>query len=182
MADEKISAMPASTAAGDTDLIPIVQGGVNKSTTRAVLLHAATGSPVILGGGGASITVDDSGNIAIDFFSGQTLNVAQTSGGGILVDASGNVKITCQPGASVAMTDGSSFIEVDATGVRLESLTLPAIFTGKPAQFVDISGSSAFVTYVPADPGAWAGSPTNMADAIDRIAEVVSVGGATPIP
>lgn len=36
--------------------------------------------------------------------------------------------------------------------------------------------------YTPATPANWAGSPTNLADAIDRIAAVVSVGGAMPIP
>lgn len=35
--DEKISAMPAAVAVGATDVIPIVQGGVNKTVTGAVL-------------------------------------------------------------------------------------------------------------------------------------------------
>lgn len=38
------------------------------------------------------------------------------------------------------------------------------------------------IEYVPANAGHWAGSPTRIQDALDRIAAVVSVGGGTPIP
>lgn len=44
------------------------------------------------------------------------------------------------------------------------------------------SASATFEGYVPGAPGNWAGSPKTVAEAIDRIAAVVSVGGTSPIP
>lgn len=38
------------------------------------------------------------------------------------------------------------------------------------------------IEYVPSTPANWAGSPTTIQEALDRIAAVVSVGGGTPIP
>lgn len=46
MATEKISAMPTATSANDADLIPIVQGGVNKKISVIDLLsHLFVGFP-----------------------------------------------------------------------------------------------------------------------------------------
>jgi len=57
MADEKISAMPAATSVAPTDLLTIVQGGVNKQATANLVaanapvtfppLASAPGSPTV---------------------------------------------------------------------------------------------------------------------------------------
>jgi hypothetical protein len=44
------------------------------------------------------------------------------------------------------------------------------------------SGQVVKYAYTPGNAGDWSGSPTDLAIAVDRIAAVVSGGGATPIP
>lgn len=44
MANAKISALPAATAVGNTDLFAIVQGGVTKKATASLVLPTLTGA------------------------------------------------------------------------------------------------------------------------------------------
>lgn len=73
MADEKISAMPAAVSVGASDIIPIVQGGVNKTVTGQVLSSsiglAGTGSPegVVSANPGTPYT-DNTGGIFTGFW------------------------------------------------------------------------------------------------------------------
>lgn len=59
MADTKISAMPVATILNAADIIPIVQGGANKSAT-----------PVLIGTYMASIGSPPVDTIAVTFFGG----------------------------------------------------------------------------------------------------------------
>jgi len=45
MASQKISAMPAATTLADADLVPVVQGGVNKKAPYSLLQEQATKVP-----------------------------------------------------------------------------------------------------------------------------------------
>lgn len=47
MANKKISALTAATVVNDTDLIPIVQAGVNKKATRLLVKGAAVATPTL---------------------------------------------------------------------------------------------------------------------------------------
>jgi hypothetical protein len=48
MPNEKISAMPAATSVSNADVLPIIQGGVNKKATKAVLLTPPPGEHLYL--------------------------------------------------------------------------------------------------------------------------------------
>lgn len=78
-------------------------------------------------------------------------------------------------GAAVSFSAGvagPSPLEIDANG-------LPPTYTGTPGTITYLSNAS-YVSYTPADSSKWAGNPTTVKEALDRIAAVV--GNITPIP
>jgi len=86
------------------------------------------------------------------------------------------VFLSCLVGEQIAMQGPNSKVGIDAA----ENV----VIIPKAGQTVTLDGRglSIFVGYVPANPGDWAGSPADLATAIDRIARVVSALGVTPIP
>lgn len=88
-----------------------------------------------------------------------------------------------QPGSNTPVPDNS--VTADATSVvsaiheGTATLGAQAGVTTLATYAVDKAKN---IEYVPANAGHWAGSPTRIQDALDRIAAVVSVGGGTPIP
>jgi hypothetical protein len=85
--------------------------------------------------------------------------IALASGTGLLgYDGSGNLIAQMNPGTSFSLTDGTNdFL------------------------FVSPSGKTT-VAYTPVAPGDWVTPPTNLGEAIDKLANVVSSGGSIPIP
>lgn len=73
MANKKISALTAATVVNDTDIIPIVQAGVNKKATR-LLVKGAAATPTLdaVLAAGATLTLDRTIELA-----GKLLKVAQ---------------------------------------------------------------------------------------------------------
>jgi hypothetical protein len=221
---EKISAMPSATQMNNADVLPIVQGGVNKKITRDVFLTAngtddlaivgasldridlphgggiivtadsgdtiellnainlaeisispagaitvasATGQEVVLDSNGSSFTLDGAGNFAADVVAGGTYLVHVQGVNVIDIDAAGQITITSTTGNAIILNSNGANLTVGAAGNM--SLTVAG-------------GQVLHVDYVPGTPGDWAGSPTSVWEALNRIANVVSGGGATPIP
>jgi hypothetical protein len=90
MADEKISAMPAATDVNNVDLIPIVQGGVNMSATRALLLTSASETIGLSQGDGGVVELTDDGLI----------NVQDSDGVGFMSDVLSHFILTATPPTS----------------------------------------------------------------------------------
>lgn len=67
MADEKISAMAAATQCANADVLPLVQGGVNKKVSRQVLLLGAPAEDIdIQAGAGAALRLlDELGGVVL---------------------------------------------------------------------------------------------------------------------
>jgi hypothetical protein len=164
----KISALPAAATFADTDLLDSVVGGVNKKLTRAVLLTATSGENLNLITDNASVFVDGAGNVQITVLPGQTFALGNGAAVFFSANPSGIVTIECASAQAIELNHpiGSS-ISLNFDGTI-------AITTH--------AGAKAFVSYAPIASGNWAGAPTNIVDAIDRIAAVVSAGGASPIP
>lgn len=164
----KISALPSATEMANAEVLTIVQAAVNKKITKQAFLTAATGEPIALGGVVATIEIDASDNIQITVGFGQTLHISDLAGTNfVIIDAFGNVLVSAAPGTAVTTGfPGVSQVVVSETGLSVEAPT----------------GSSADVTYHVGAAGNWAGSPTNMATALDRIAAAVAGLLGTAIP
>jgi hypothetical protein len=89
MADQKISAMPAATQVNDSDIVPIVQGGANKSATRAKMLTAAPGVQISLVGSDSS---------AVQVSPDGTISVLNSAGGLVQVAPDGSIVISSATG------------------------------------------------------------------------------------
>ena len=90
MADEKISQMPFADGVSNSDVLPIVQGGVNKQVAKSSFLTADEGEGIVIGDGtGAGCGTDGEGSVFC-----QAIN-----GDGILGDADGGVRITTSNGS-----------------------------------------------------------------------------------
>lgn len=101
MADTKISDMAAATAVADADLIPIVQGGVNLSATRALLLSGDGAENVALvagSGSNAAVRNTDFSNVLVIPESGQVQLLAGTS---ILLHTVGQIRLQSDGGQNV---------------------------------------------------------------------------------
>lgn len=88
-----------------------------------------------------------------------------------------------QPGSNTPVPDNS--ITADATS-SISAIHEGTATLGAQAGVTTLGifpvDKAKNIEYVPANAGHWAGSPTRIQDALDRIAAVVSVGGVTPIP
>ena len=93
MADEKISAMPPATQLNDADVIPIVQGGVNKTVTRSVFLAAPALEVIDLSAGGTTLGIDIVGNLQAVLNAGAEFEVIHSSGSIISIDSAGVVNL-----------------------------------------------------------------------------------------
>jgi len=107
-----------------------------------------------VGGTSAASTLDLTGNAAITGDLPAANQAAQTMGGAI-------------GGTTAAST-------LDFTGNAAVTGVLPA--ANQAAQDASV------VTYTPATPADWSGSPATVQAAIDRMAAVVSASGSSPIP
>jgi hypothetical protein len=164
MSSQKISQMPVATETALDDLIPIVQGGVNKSITKDLLLTAAIGEYIAMESAdrlngfavtaGGSVIVQTTG-LSIDL--NNTLNNSGVLISGGVVDIGGDTTPAGSYGVLIQMQDGP---------LAIFPATTQKIFV----QFV--SNPSHF-----ANP-----QPTNGLDAISRIAAAVSglLGGLIP--
>lgn len=178
MADEKISAMPAATATATGDLIPIVQGGVNKKATKAVLFQGAAGATdayvsgalgfvgVIDHLGTSGIQVDDANKKLRGF--GAILDFQfGTPTGSFQISAAGNISLDA--GAHAGIIDlgtvGTAELKLDQ-GAGTVLLTCANLCS---------------VKYAPAVPGNWAVPVTTIHQALDRLVAAVvarTLGGA----
>jgi hypothetical protein len=96
----------------------------------------------------------------------------------------GNFTVTDSGAAAQAYLLGGSYLNISINGADaavLATNTLPAESSISNSGGLLVRGSDAFgLGYTPGNPSNWAGSPTVLQDAIDRIAAVV--GGVVPIP
>lgn len=67
MADEKISDMPGTSEVSNSDILPIVQGGVNKQCGKSSFLQAAPGESITIASadGSVSVRIDTDGTLRI---------------------------------------------------------------------------------------------------------------------
>lgn len=103
----------------------------------------------------------------LEAIAGEFIQLSGNAGSSFSIDPFGGVTVTVGAGQTLSMTANGAGILIDAVG--LIDLT--------PAP-----GHALVLAYDPATPGDWAGSPTTVWEALDRIAAVVSAGGASPIP
>lgn len=166
----KISALPAATEIANLDIFPLVTaGGTNKKVPRYLILTAAAGQGIsLLGNAGSYFDIGTAGNLNLNTPAGQKIIIGQSPSQAIVVEGDGSISLGNGSPAFSLITDALGQLDIDVAGhVVLESG----------------DGESVDVTYVPADGSFWSGTPpATFAEAIDRIAAVVSVGGGTPIP
>lgn len=164
----KISALPAATTFGSSDVLDTLVAGLNSQCIRDVFLTALGLDTVALIGGSSTILVTSAGDVRIHGTPATAMDFTQSTGVGIFISTAGLTTVGTAIGQNLLLQGGAS-----------QSITLDTI--GGIA--VTTSGASSVVcTYVAANPGDWVVAPLDFASAIDRIARVVSGGGATPIP
>lgn len=163
----KISALPVLTPFTVTDVLCGLVGGADSQITRDTFLTAGPTDTMTIAGVTGIFQIDTTGKISlvcnaaasIEFDDGSGVAGNLTSSGGWLFFSPSNLfQVTGLAGATIQM---------QATGALL---------------FVDTSGASAFVTYVPTVPGNWAFNPADLAAAIDRLAAAVAGLLLGPIP
>ncbi len=176
MADERISAMPAATEVLQVDVVPIVQGGVNKKTSKQILLEAATGEEVAFRGLGVSfVGIDNTGRAVALADAGKTATLQVPSGGQMGVDAAGGCFGTATIGQNIYFTaDGTNILLCYNDG----SLQFGPF--GTPI-FLVTPGSQKLV-YSPGAPGNWTGGVNDLFLAMDRVAAALTGLLLGPIP
>jgi hypothetical protein len=152
----KISAMTAGLPANG-DGLPFVHGAGNFQCTRAELLTAAAGEGIDIVGAVATAGFDASDNFTVGLDAGGTFRVE---------------------GASPAFVEMNGTDEVRVGDVQLFEVTH---FNG--SQRITLDGANPiFITYDPANPTDWNGDPTNVVEALDRIAAALALLQGFPIP
>jgi len=138
MANIPFSNLPVAPGLGGDEIVPIVQGGVDKRTTTQSIANLG-------GGGGGSITLTTNGNSGPATLVGDVLNVPVygTPGGGntILVTTAGPV--------SVGSGDGVVLINKGSPSATAISLPATSGRQGLPVQIVDWAGNGGAVTVTP---------------------------------
>jgi hypothetical protein len=168
MPSEMISSMPDATNMENTDVLPIVQSGLNKKITRPILLTSPTGQTIALVSGTSTVEIDNTQDITISADLTNTISIDSGLISVLFVDGAGNVTLGPAGGTfNFGGSAGMSF-QVDALG---------------NTNFVVNDGVTLFITYDAAADGNWVGSPPpDIWTAIHRLAAAVSVGGTVPIP
>lgn len=170
MPDTKISAMTAAVGVLQGDLVPIVSSGANFRATKTQLLTAFSTDPIfITSNAGDHAGYDTINEYVIQQSSGKSITIGNTALGFLQIDASGNLTLGQDaPGVFTIDHGAGTTLVIAGDG----TFTIDNSVSGKPVH----------IPYTPLAPGDWAGSPTEVWEAIDRIAAVVSSGGASPIP
>jgi len=181
----KISDLPAASSITGTELIVCVQGGVTKQTTCADIAATAAGGPHwptpaggqlqwnASPGSGTTyfIRLDDTGFLYESFTAGSAIHWRDASavdcvinghGGGVFFYTIDNGWVF-----NVAIVAGGQHNWFSATNIYTEA-----------------GYASTSRQYIPSTPGNWGGPgvPADLETAIDRIAQVVSLAGTSPIP
>ena len=165
---QKISAMTAATAVLNADVLPIVSAGANFKVGRQLFLTDGAAAGIgMFGTGGAVIDIDTAGSCQMSASAGETASMSTAAGSSVaIVDGTG-IALNTAAGEVFGLTCQGASFQIDAAGgISLQPL----------------AGQNLFIGYTPITSGDWAGDPTSVWEALDRIAAVVSVGGATPIP
>ena len=188
MADEKISAMPAATSVGNADLLPIVQGGVNKRATKILFLTQSTGEPIgLVGPGVAIIRIDSAGGLQLTAEAGQPVQILVGTSG-LYLSPSGDSVLQASLAHRLVLSSYSGLASVVATGT--EDLILSCLgggtleFNHNAAIVMNPNvGSVINIAYQDGTVGAWAvGPPSTIREAVDRLATAVAGLLGVPIP
>lgn len=181
MADTKISAMTAATFVLNADVVPIVQGGVNLKSSRALFLTGSATEDIQLKGasGQKAQIVPDDGNALIETLDGGLVNIrALTTLDVFSSDGVTTGEVIWDPTGVFVVTDGSGGIWLGdpgfAVGMTLDPVGGNFILTGFTSYLFD---------YIAGTPTDWSGAaPTDLFTAIDRCATLLKTlnGGAGP--
>jgi len=181
MADEKISAMPAAAPLGP-ELVPMVQGGVNKSCTPAQI--AALGG----GGGGPHWITPAGGNLSwanIALTAG--INLGDNGALGILMSQNSQFQVTGLGGNATMFWQAGVTWTLNVSGSTKVNFIIGAggQMTMDPVanSFFCDGFASYDYGYVAATPLNWVGGVSRLERAVDRLAAALiarTVGG--PIP
>lgn len=183
MADTKISALGSAAPLAGTELLVAVQGGVDvKTTTQDVADLSAgfngvyvipTGGTAHFDGttfGGAIQTWTDAGVVQMNLIAGSTW-VYSNAG-------------TMQ-GQIVFGTTGLGFVAYNGFGITINTNSGGAVVWSDTFNTFSVAGFTGTSYQLTGQtPGYWGGpgTPVLVEVAIDRLANAVSGGGATPIP
>jgi hypothetical protein len=181
MPDTKISAMTAAASILDADLVPIVQGGVNKKATKQQVLMGGAGEDIALQGsaGQAAKLVNAAGSSGVfvtaagavtDSFGTTYQLVGNVMGTFLSISAAGQVTFS-DAGMGQTMAWG-------VAGAAVLSISGPA----QTASLIATNG--VFINFVDNGAGNWATTPpNNWQTAIYRLAaQVQALSLGVPIP
>lgn len=166
----KISDLPHAVMVQNADLVPIVQGGVNMSCSRAQIFIAKPGEDLTLSGTGANFfSIMDVGGISSVFGLGTEYGIRDSSGNDYVnVDSLGNFSLGSSAPASIVIGGLHSKIEMNATGRMF---------------LTSVSGESITVEFDSLTPSSWAGAPPpDLAAAVERVSLALAGLLGHPIP
>jgi len=145
-----------------------VQGGVNKKITKADFFTTNIGDVLVIGNANGNILFGGSSNLVVEVASGGQIGLNWNGTQKLLIDTSGNITIDSQSGNTLTLRCNNAELAMDAGG----GIDL----------FCD-AAATLDMSYHPLTAGNWvAPEPDSVWEALDRIAEVVSLSGASPIP
>lgn len=130
MADAAISAMPAATVVNAADLLPVVQGGVNKRATVAVLA-GATGTNLDYDASTRLLSSSTGSDVTLPLVASNAAGMAPQSGGGTanFLRADGTWAAPPSSGGTVTNVTGTAPIQV-ATGTSTPVVSITTATTG----------------------------------------------------
>jgi hypothetical protein len=170
MADVKISALPPATLVGNSDILPVVVGGVTDRVTKGIFLTGNIGEDIAITAaagqnsglygnvGNSAMVITDDQFVTITGTTWITINVpGSTLTNEILIEDSVGINITVDAGLDFVIGSPSAvnFLKYNGAGNTL---------------YLGI-GCALYISYSPATPGDWAGTaPSDIKAAIDRLA------------
>ncbi len=172
-----ISGLPAATKVSNADLLAIEQAGVTLSATKALVLTAAPGEPIILLGDPTQYLSLDRG----DGFSFLNLDLAGQGTWQML----GAVEITAgnnNSGLTMALDGTVEISQADNTvfSVTNFSFTMQFVMDGVAGTITMIAPNGVITSYVPGNPSDWPGVvPSDVAGGLDELAAIITTIIAT---
>lgn len=108
----KISELPVAASIPNAGVLPAVVGGITSKVTKAELLSDDTEGIALVGTGGATVSISSVGVMLVKAASGQNL-VIQAGGATLTVDSSGNFGIAT-PGGPLGQFGADGSVDLTA--------------------------------------------------------------------
>lgn len=167
MPSETITGMPAITEVNDSDVFPVVQGGINYKAERQQILKASSGLNVRLDSSTCRMIVDDTGLLSWEQDSGTLVDLKWDGNTWLGITSSGGISLNGLASKDIDFNNGGSKISVKGSG---------------DISIVQSPGATIAIDFTPLTSSDWKVSdPTTIEEAIDRIASAVAILLGGPI-